>query len=420
MRNDSNATPSIGDSISAWLSTTHEPYENEVRFTGNNKFMGDLPTQAGDFSYIFKGSVDVQAQDKRVFSNSGTGRSIGYDSSEVSYVEADDGTRYTFPEITNVGDEKVFIIVREGNTLRAYNGYTPTATTHDVTGKTFTYDRIGSNTLSINGYKKEDTVYDYAVTDEQAKWWSYLRSASGNILTPPLLPSVTYDVNSAVFDSTGKAVEISNSTDFDFGSNEFAIEFMFNWGGSETNCFIMGKESSSSDRSWYVQLNTGLLRFGYSTNGNSFNQLSASNISWSTNTWYHVVIQRVSNILEFWVNGVLVDNDGLNATIFNSAGNVEIGRRTNYPTQFTFMGYTSIARIYNAPISDIEYNYNAGTVKCFDLLKSADKNNCVMSLPMYNHAGFTGQEVLDETGEGNDGTIIGSLAFSDQGLTVEC
>jgi len=190
MRNDSNATPSTGDQINAWLSTTHKPYQNEIQKTGNNKYMGGYPTQSSDFSYVYaREQVDIQAQDKRIASSSTTSAEIGFDASEQLYMIADDGTRYTWTGIVNDGTERIYIPCRDGNTLSAYDGNSEDAQTFDVTGKTFTIDRWGSSTLSSNGYSKEPVIYPFKLNQTQVDYWSYLRNQSGDILLPPILPS---------------------------------------------------------------------------------------------------------------------------------------------------------------------------------------------------------------------------------------
>ena len=111
MRNDSDDPASVGDSISAWQSTTHKPYLNEIQKTSNNKYMGGYPTQAGDFSYVYaREQVDIQAQDKRIASSSTTSAEIGFDASEQLYMVADDGTRYTWTGVINDGTEGIFHI----------------------------------------------------------------------------------------------------------------------------------------------------------------------------------------------------------------------------------------------------------------------------------------------------------------------
>ena len=421
MRNDSNATPSTGDSISAWLSTTHEPYTNEVRFTGNNKYMGGLSTQAGDFSYIFKGSVDVQAQDKRVFSNSGTGRSIGYDSSEVSYVEADDGTRYTFPEITNAGNEKVFIIVREGNTLRAYNGYTPTATTHDVTGKTFTYDRIGSNTLSMNGYKKEDTVYDYAVTDEQAKWWSYLRSTSGDILTPPLLPLPSYAVNSSTLNGTNQRYSGGNS--FNYGANADPSFFFMFWvyidssGGSVQT--IVNKYSSGGNRAYFLGYYNNDAEMQLTCRGTS----SDVNLRFACNTdeWVHVYVEYDYNEQYMRAkvnNGAWSDEEVQPYGLRDSSADFEVGTYLNssYLKGSIFQLDTGSTLLTEAQITEA---YNGGeNALCY--ASRTFNSSLDGSFLLGNYNGNTGQETEDLTGNVPNLTPINAPTYTDQGLVIEC
>lgn len=189
MRNDSNATPNTGDSISAWLSTTHKPYQNEVVFDGVDDNMTGLPPQAGDFTYVWRGEHSALSTTDYAFSSTSTPSAFVWLSDNILYLRDTTGandiglTNYTLES-----GKHVFVLVREGDDIRFYVDSVLQQTV-DVTGRTYTIDSAGDSADSLSGGWGEFVVYNKALTQNDINYWSYLRNEAGDILLPPLLPS---------------------------------------------------------------------------------------------------------------------------------------------------------------------------------------------------------------------------------------
>lgn len=181
MRNDSNATPNTGDSISAWLSTTHKPYQNEIVFDGVDDYMTGLPPQAGDFTYVWRGEHSALSTTDYAFSSTSTPSAFVWLSDNILYLRDTTGandiglTNYTLES-----GKHVFVLVREGNDIRFYVDSVLKQTV-DVTGRTYTIDSVGDSADSLSGGWGEFVVYNKALTQDGINYWSYLRNEAGEL-----------------------------------------------------------------------------------------------------------------------------------------------------------------------------------------------------------------------------------------------
>ena len=88
-----------------------------------------------------------------------------------------------------VADEHVYVITREGNTLKYYVDSNLKQTV-DVTGRTFTFDSLGAIADSIQALGDDVGVWSRALTQTEVDYFSYLRSDDTNeILLPPITPA---------------------------------------------------------------------------------------------------------------------------------------------------------------------------------------------------------------------------------------
>jgi hypothetical protein len=210
---------------------------------------------------------------------------------------------------------------------------------------------------------------------------------------------------------------VSDSATLEFGSSNFAIEFRFNYGGTVDNRYFACKEHSSttSNRSWHVQLNSTLLRFAYSTDGTNFTNLNSTGISWSANTWYHVVIQRVGSNVLFYVDNVLKDTIAISGTLYNSTGELVIGRLNQYGSLF-FNGNLTTFRVASSTelsTSDISTLYNNGDGIQFERLSGSLQAKFDMALPLNNG---DASPYNDNTSNGNNATQVNSPTITTPNL----
>ena len=77
-----------------------------------------------------------------------------------------------------------------GSTLSVFMDGIQLGSDTDVTGSTFTtLTTLGNSVISFNGEDATLNVFDRALTQTEIDYYSYLRSETGDILLPPLLPS---------------------------------------------------------------------------------------------------------------------------------------------------------------------------------------------------------------------------------------
>jgi hypothetical protein len=123
--------------------------------------------------------------------------------------------------------------------------------------------------------------------------------------------------SSLLLDGTGDAITTPDTADFDLGGSEFAIDarVMFNalptGTGGAGLAAVIASQFTSLSRGWIwgVEIVAGSpqIYLAYRTSGAVDGQINSSNISLSTNTWYHIAIARDNtgtDTVRFFLNGV--------------------------------------------------------------------------------------------------------------------
>ena len=239
-----------------------------------------------------------------------------------------------------------------------------------------------------------------------------------NFNTSPLTIGVSDEDTVSL--SGASHLTVADDATLEFGSSNFAIEFRFNYGGTVDNRYFACKEHSSttSDRSWHIQLNSTLLRFAYSTDGTNFTNLDSTGISWSTNTWYHVVIQRVGSNILFYVDNVLKDTIAISGTLYNSTGELVIGRLNQYGS-LLFNGNVTTFRVASSTeltTGDIGRLYNNGVGIQWDVLGSTLQSKFDMSLPLNDG---DPSPYNDKTANANNATQVSSPTITTPTLSMQ-
>lgn len=133
--------------------------------------------------------------------------------------------------------------------------------------------------------------------------------------------------------STNDYVQISNSSDFDFGTGPFTVECFVRLptaGGSGSD-WIVALDTVGA-RGWYLayQRGTGTFTFAYSSNGSSFpsgQQVAGMDGTAVADTWYHVAADRdPSGVLRLYVDGAQVDSATSTNSVVDTSSDLFIGR----------------------------------------------------------------------------------------------
>jgi len=239
-------------------------------------------------------------------------------------------TQYQTTSVNNyVSDKWTHIAyVREGNEQRLYiDGVLEATTTHSVLPNV----NNSSNFFIGSSYNFSNTInaqiQDVRIYDNVAKYTSNFAPASTD-------PDVLLDSPSGVdnskltritdgavaFDGSGDYLEIPNSTDFQFGTDDWTIEFF--WNGKPTGSYtsvITTLISSDEAGTWRVGTrfnSTNKLYFARGTGSGFTDRLIDVNVN--DGRWYHIAFVRSSGVIIPFVDGVDRTSDLTNGNLNDS------------------------------------------------------------------------------------------------------
>lgn len=155
-----------------------------------------------------------------------------------------------------------------------------------------------------------------------------------------------YGTGSLEFDGTGDYLQLSDRTNFDFGTGDFTIECWVYLATSPTTAPYTIIEARSFDvlNEYSVDISaTSKLDFIYSAS----RVTSATSVS--ATTWVHVAVTRSSGTIRLFIDGVLDANTASYSSGINTAAPVVIGGGrsggTSAITGYYFNGYIDDLRI---------------------------------------------------------------------------
>lgn len=161
-------------------------FNNTVDF-GTDDYMEGLPTQSGDFTYVFKG-VEIADNLEQGFLSDGVSSNFRLNSFSNLIQTSLGGAESTLGTFTGTSFNSV-TFKREGTTISAYIDGVLAGTPVTNSGN-FVASRLMHNGTGLDGSLQELYVYDRALTQDEINWFSYLRDSNNNISPlPPILPS---------------------------------------------------------------------------------------------------------------------------------------------------------------------------------------------------------------------------------------
>ena len=172
--------------------------------------------------------------------------------------------------------------------------------------------------------------------------------------------SISLSTGGVTFDGDDY-LSMSDSNDFDLGSDNFTFEAWIKSGNAADSAIINQGDgnlgSSVTDTAWIMQMNaSGYLQFWWSTNGTAYASYAQSTESTggiiSDDIWHHVAAVRNGSELYLFVDGVkqLIGNDegsnqeyaNISGSLYSSTRSVEIGIADS---QYPMTGIISNMRI---------------------------------------------------------------------------
>jgi len=157
--------------------------------------------------------------------------------------------------------------------------------------------------------------------------------------------------SSALFDGSGDNLQLSNSSDYNFGSNNFTVECWVRATNFTGFPSIMGMATIGTYGGWTIQFNTsGVPFFQCSTNNSSIN-ITPGGPALSTGTWSHLAVVRNGNSIRVYKDGVGGTAVTITGSIITSSANLIIGDGYGVSQSFVaatdFNGHIDEVRISN-------------------------------------------------------------------------
>ena len=160
----------------------------------------------------------------------------------------------------------------------------------------------------------------------------------------------TETTGSVFFDGNADHLKLANSTDFNYGSDDFTIEawvyLLSSAGDSDNHGIASNYITSGNKRSWLLYLTGATPSFVGSSDGTSGNNVTiASSVDVADDTWTHIAVSRTGTTVDLYVNGVKrAGTTSFHSSIFsNTTDPVEIGGYNSGTN--TFEGFISNLRI---------------------------------------------------------------------------
>jgi len=134
-----------------------------------------------------------------------------------------------------------------------------------------------------------------------------------------------FGASSILFDGTGDYLTIADSTDWDFGTGDFTVDFWgYNLGGSDSNVLMFG---DSSYKLTVGYIHTSTLVTYISSNGSSWDLANAVSMgTFPSTNWVHYALVRSGTSFKTYRAGTEISSFTSSATVVTGSG-ITIGRR---------------------------------------------------------------------------------------------
>lgn len=178
-------------------------------------------------------------------------------------------------------------------------------------------------------------------------------------------PALTGKTSSGYFDGTGDYLELSDTSDFDFGTGDFLVRFRCRISSySGTFRLIIHRGQASGYTPWAMYISTtGELYCPISVTGSSWACELYSTTTLSVDTWYALELYRYGTEIGIRVNGEREDYATVSGALMVSTSSPRIG--VNSIGANAYEGYLSEIEIYKGTGVNTA-NYTPATVPFAD------------------------------------------------------
>lgn len=229
-----------------------------------------------------------------------------------------------------------------------YTSGTYTHPVQDVSG----VGTVGSSSINFNKTILPDVNTNLLMHMDGADNGTIFADDTGKLVTSngdaaTKTSNIKFGTASAYFDGNGDYLTLPDSTDFDFGSGNFTIDFWFKPTSNVGEQFLFNKGSGTG----FVPLrisysdtnNSGKINVYASTDGGSWAANFSSTSQWAANQWYHLALVRNSSGLYLYKSGVLDGQGSVSGALTTNTYGPNIGSWDGIASFYT--GYIDEFRI---------------------------------------------------------------------------
>lgn len=266
----------------------------------------------------------------------------------------------------------------------------------------FTTNSIGavSNASAVSLY----LPFDSNINDASANAHTVTATGGAGISSA----QSKFGSNSALFDGSDDALVVSNSSDFNFGTNDFTIELFFYQTNNSSRNDIAGTYSGSTT-GWGISTNTSNTNEIQVYFGNNV-VLNSGASAYSLNKWHHLVVCRSDSSLKLFIDGKNIVS-ATNTTNITGGNNLRVGAVSSSAnaTFLFFAGYIDDFRVTKG-IALYDQNFVPPSQAVGASLSGANETNTT--------TGFTSlylpfdSDVADDSPHGHSVTASGNAAVS--------
>jgi len=239
------------------------------------------------------------------------------------------------------------------NTDFAFNNSNTLMVSAVNTSSSYKYNGYIAEFHNIDGTVKP--VTDFGEFDSVTGQWIPKKYTGGSYGTTGFyLPFKKNDRYSVYFDDTSNTgITIADSTDWDFGTNDFTVEcWIYRNEDAGDQAYIFGQSDYShganSGNSVYINVYdqhlSGVAVDASNTNNYVWLYSTADSTTIEDNKWYHVAMVRNGNVFTMYLDGTAIETETQNITINNASSVMGVGKQGIYNDGF-WKGWISNFRL---------------------------------------------------------------------------
>jgi hypothetical protein len=150
---------------------------------------------------------------------------------------------------------------------------------------------------------------------------------------------------SVLFDGTNDNLTIASNSVFDFGTNDFTIEFWVYFNALSTSRMLVERWTTGNANSWQIYWRSTGTSIAFLVGSSTILLQDSNTTRITTGQWYHIAVTRSSSTNRLFINGTQVASATDSTSLTNSLP-LAIGTQTSTGTNY-LNGYIDELRITN-------------------------------------------------------------------------